>query len=35
MVKDHSDRKNGNPLLPLFGLLFSIRSNGSVILTEQ
>ena len=31
MVKDHSDSKRGNPLLPLYGLLFSISSKGSFI----
>ena len=28
MVKDHSDKENGNPL-PLHGLLFPISSKGS------
>ena len=28
MVKDHSDSKRGNPLLPLHGLLFPINSKG-------
>ena len=30
MVKDHSDSKRGNPLLPLHGLLFRISSKGSL-----
>ena len=30
LVKDHSDSKRGNPLLPL-GLLFPINSKGSFI----
>ena len=29
MVKDHSDRKRGNPLPPLNGLLFPISSKGT------
>ena len=33
MVKDHSDRKRGNPLPPLNGLLFPISSKGSFICT--
>ena len=28
MVKDHSDSKTGNPLLPLHGLLFPINNKG-------
>ena len=32
MVKDHSDSKRGNPLLP-HGLLFPISSKGSSIYT--
>ena len=32
MVKDHSNRKKGNPLLP-HGLLFPINSKGSFICT--
>ena len=32
MVKDHSDSKRGNPLLP-HGLLFPINSKGSIICT--
>ena len=32
MVKDHSDSKRGNPLLP-HGLLFPINSKGSFICT--
>ena len=28
MVKDHSDSERGNPLPPLYGLLFSISSKG-------
>ena len=32
MVKDHSDSKRGNPLLP-HGLLFPISSKGSLICT--
>ena len=35
MVKDHSDREKGNPLLPLHGLLFPISSKGSFIVVEQ
>ena len=35
IVNDHSDSKNGKPLLPLLGLLFLISSKGYVILTEQ
>ena len=35
IVNDHSDSKNGKPLLPLLELLFLISSKGSVILTEQ
>ena len=31
MVKDYSDSKRGNPLLPLHGLLFPISSKGSFI----
>ena len=31
MVKDHSDSKWGNPLLPLLGELFLIRCKGSFI----
>ena len=31
MVKNHSDSERKNPLLPLHGLLFSIRSKGSII----
>ena len=33
MVKDHSDREKGNPLLPLHRLLLSINSKGSFICT--
>ena len=33
MVKDHSDSKKGNPLLPLHGLLFQNISKGSFICT--
>ena len=29
MVKDHSDSERGNPLPPLYGLLFPISSVGS------
>ena len=29
MVKDHLDSKRGNPLPPLYGLLFLISSMGS------
>ena len=35
MVKDHSDSKRGNPLLPLYGLLFPISSKGSFICTQK
>ena len=31
MIKDHSDNKTGNLLLPLNGLLFPISSKGSFI----
>ena len=33
MIKDHSDSKRGNPLPPLHGLLFLIKSNGYFICT--
>ena len=33
LVKDHSDSKRGNPLLPKHGLLFSICTKESVICT--
>ena len=33
LVKDHSDSERGNPLLPLYGLLFQISSKGSFICT--
>ena len=33
MVKYHSDSERGNPLSPLHGLLFSIRSKISLIYT--
>ena len=29
MVMDHSDIERGNPLLPLYELLFPISSKGS------
>ena len=28
MVKEHSDNKRGNPLLPLYGLLFLISGKA-------
>ena len=33
MVKDHSDSERGNPLPPVYGLLFSISRKGSFICT--
>ena len=33
MIKDHSDSERGNPLPPLFGLLFPISSKGAFICT--
>ena len=33
MVKDHSDSERGNPLPPLYGLLFLISSKGSFVST--
>ena len=33
MLSDHSDSKRENPLLPLHGLLFPVKSKGSVICT--
>ena len=33
MIKDHSDSEKGNPLQPLHGLLFLIRSKVSFICT--
>ena len=35
MVKGHSDSERGNPLPPLHGLIFSIRSKGSFICTNR
>ena len=33
IVKDNSDVENGNPLSPLYGLLFPISNKGSFIRT--
>ena len=35
MVKDYSDSKRGNPLLPLYGLLFSISSKVFFYMLHQ
>ena len=35
MIKDHSDSERGNPLPPLYGILFPISSKGSFIVVEH